>query len=198
MSLKRRILRILTILLLLFLFIGYFSFQTFVFNPLEGDFEYDVSALIPGDVDFFSAKAKEGLVKSPVDYMIGYIRQTDLGVQLNTLDSALQLTYQRPTRPPTVNGWPSGDLWLSASGMLERANFVRDSIVTRGNAPQNDPNGNLKIEALLLPPGQRSDVEVVDRLAVVLNIKIEDAERAEYVNYLNTDRDNTGTVITDA
>lgn len=144
---------------------------------------------------FFSDRAKEGLVKSPVEYMVGFVRQTDLQVPMNTLDNALAVTYQRPTWPPDVNGWPAGDIWLSSSGMVERANFIRDSIVNR--TFQGDTAGNAKVEALLLPPGQRSDVEVVDRLAQVLNIRITDAERQEYVNYLNTDRDGTGTVITD-
>jgi len=60
MSLKKRLLRILLILVLILAFVGYFAFQTFLFSPIEGDFEYDVSALVPSDVDFFTAKADLG------------------------------------------------------------------------------------------------------------------------------------------
>lgn len=51
-----RVLRILLVLLLVGLFVGYFAFSTFLFRPFESDFEADVSALIPRDVDFFLAK----------------------------------------------------------------------------------------------------------------------------------------------
>jgi hypothetical protein len=57
MSLKKRLLRILLILLVVFMFAGYFAFSTFLFSPLEGDFEDDIAALIPRDVDFYGAKA---------------------------------------------------------------------------------------------------------------------------------------------
>ena len=110
---------------------------------------------------FFSDRAKEGLVKSPVEHHIGFVRATGLNVPLVSLDFSLFSTYQRPTRPPDVNGWPSGERWLSAAGMLERANFIRGAIALRGNPPQNDPGGNLLIEPLLPPPGQRSAAEVV-------------------------------------
>lgn len=58
MSLRRRILRIFAILVLVGLFAGYFAFSTFLFNPMESDFEADVSTLVPRNVDFFVAKAR--------------------------------------------------------------------------------------------------------------------------------------------
>jgi hypothetical protein len=57
MIFKRRWFRILVVVLALVLFIGYFAFSTFLFSPHEDDFEHDVAALIPRDVDFFVAKA---------------------------------------------------------------------------------------------------------------------------------------------
>lgn len=56
MSLKKRLLRILLSLLVVFLFAGYFAFSTFLFSPLERDFANDIAALIPRDVDFYGAK----------------------------------------------------------------------------------------------------------------------------------------------
>ena len=54
---KNRFLRYLLIATLLFLFVGYFAFTTFLFNPFEGRLGADVSALVPRDVDLFLAKA---------------------------------------------------------------------------------------------------------------------------------------------
>ncbi|MCZ6596511.1 MAG: hypothetical protein O7B99_02620 [Planctomycetota bacterium] len=60
MPMKRRILRFLLIVLAVLLFAGYFGFTTLFFDPLEGDFEADVSTLIPRNVDFYFAKAGLG------------------------------------------------------------------------------------------------------------------------------------------
>ncbi len=62
MSFKKRILRILLILTLVGVFVGYFAFSTFFFSPLEGGLDQDVAALIPRNVDFFFARAKLGEV----------------------------------------------------------------------------------------------------------------------------------------
>ncbi|MEY2807839.1 MAG: hypothetical protein RIR65_2256 [Planctomycetota bacterium] len=57
MSAKKRILKIAAIGAGVVAFAGYFAFSTFVFNPLEGDLEADVAALVPRDVDFYAARA---------------------------------------------------------------------------------------------------------------------------------------------
>jgi hypothetical protein len=57
MSAKKRILKIAAIGAGVVAFAGYFAFSTFVFNPLEGELEADVAALVPRDVDFYVARA---------------------------------------------------------------------------------------------------------------------------------------------
>lgn len=53
----KRFLRIALIVLGVLGFTGYFAFSTFLFNPLEGDYEYDIAALVSRDVDLFVARA---------------------------------------------------------------------------------------------------------------------------------------------
>lgn len=57
MILKSRLLRILVTSLVVLGFTGYFAFSTLLFSPLEGDYEFDLSGLIPRDVDFYLSKA---------------------------------------------------------------------------------------------------------------------------------------------
>lgn len=57
MTWKSRLLRILGVLLLLFLFVGYFTFSTFFFDPFESGIGVDVSGLVDRKVDFFVARA---------------------------------------------------------------------------------------------------------------------------------------------
>jgi hypothetical protein len=57
MRIKSRFLRILLTCVVILLFTGYFAFSTLLFSPLESAYEYDVSSLIPRNVDFYFAKA---------------------------------------------------------------------------------------------------------------------------------------------
>lgn len=58
MTLKKRLLKLGCITLLLLSFVGYFTFSTLVFSPLEGRFNADVAGLIPRDVDLYVARAE--------------------------------------------------------------------------------------------------------------------------------------------
>lgn len=58
MSAKKRILKIAAIGAGVVAFAGYFAFSTFVFNPLEGELEADVAALVPRDVDFYASRSQ--------------------------------------------------------------------------------------------------------------------------------------------
>jgi hypothetical protein len=58
MSFKKRLLRILAILGLVGVFAGYFAFATLLFNPFEKAYAYDLSTLVPREVDFYVSKAR--------------------------------------------------------------------------------------------------------------------------------------------
>ncbi len=57
MTWKTRLLRIFGALLVLILFVGYFTFSTFLFDPFESGIGVDVSGLVDRKVDFFIARA---------------------------------------------------------------------------------------------------------------------------------------------
>lgn len=58
MTSKKRLLKITAIVAGIVAFTGYFAFSTFLFSPLEADLEADVAALVPRDVDFYAARAR--------------------------------------------------------------------------------------------------------------------------------------------
>ena len=76
-----------------------------------------------------------------------------LEIPLSSLDSRLRNLGQRPTQPPTVDGWPEGTLWLSAQAMLERTNLVYDSIAGPSAA---------EFAALLPAPDATAEETLVD------------------------------------
>ncbi len=142
---------------------------------------------------FFSSKAKEGFVKGPVEHVVGFMRATNLVGSEGTIDDRLRLMGHRPTQPPTVDGWPGGTQWLSAQGMVDRANLL--NYLTEQE--QSDQQA-LGITALdLLPAPAATSTETVDSLAERLNVQLSAAERTTLVTYLDTERDNSGTANPD-
>jgi uncharacterized protein (DUF1800 family) len=73
----------------------------------------------------FAATAGQ-LVKQPVEWLVGAVRQlgVDVGAlsgrQLNQLLGALRALGQVPFRPPSVGGWPVGAAWLTTSSTQAR------------------------------------------------------------------------------
>ena len=72
------------------------------------------------------AASRGRLVKQPVEWLVGAVRQ--LGVkpdalpdkQRNQLGGMLRALGQVPFRPPSVGGWPAGNAWLTTSSAQAR------------------------------------------------------------------------------
>ena len=140
---------------------------------------------------FYSPVAKAGLVKSPVNVALGFVRATGMRTHMDDLDDALESAGQRPTMPPNVNGWPGGPLWLSAQAMVERTNFVSDCVTHRGQ----DVQTGLDLRATLLPNGGTTTApQTVDALALLLRVPLTPADHQICVDYLNTQRNGAGAV----
>lgn len=138
---------------------------------------------------FFSAKAREPLIKNVLEHHVGYMRATGLFINSQRIDFSLRRCGQEPTRPPTVNGWPKHTGWLSSQQMLERANFLRDCNVYYTDPPQSGWSAGA-----LLPPGVTTDQQVVDYLARLMQVQLTPDQRADAITYINSDR-NSGGVI---
>jgi uncharacterized protein (DUF1800 family) len=66
------------------------------------------------------------LVKQPVEWLVGALRQLGVPVDRLTADQRRQLSNtlrdlgQIPLRPPSVGGWPAGPAWLTTASALTR------------------------------------------------------------------------------
>lgn len=118
---------------------------------------------------FFSARAREGGVSSPVEFAVGFLRQTGLeaGADVATLRDHLERMGQVPFDPPDVSGWPEGDAWLSAQAMVERINLLGRAVAEFGEP--------------ILPP---RDAPLVDHAASLLGLTLSDAVRARCEAYV--------------
>jgi len=79
----------------------------------------------------FAAQSNfRGLVKSPVDFMVGAARLT--GADPKVVAPIIR-TYSRQLghelfNPPDVGGWPTNASWLSPIALMNRVNFVTDFV----------------------------------------------------------------------
>ncbi len=92
--------------------------------------------------DAFWAESNRGsLIKSPVDLVVGSVRQFGFGYS-DALPFALKTAQlgQNLLMPPNVKGWPGYTDWINATTLLERKNFTQQlfrSIEVLANSSMN-------------------------------------------------------------
>jgi len=75
---------------------------------------------------FRDPASRGGLIKSPVDLIVGTVRLLGLPVPEKTgLVRMLQGLGQVPFDPPNVKGWAGGESWISSYTLLLREQFLR-------------------------------------------------------------------------
>ncbi len=87
---------------------------------------------------FYAPRNRGNLVKSPVDVVVGTLRQFRMAVA-DPLPYALTAGRlgQDLFAPPNVKGWPGGDTWINATTLLSRRQFLEN--VFRGNESGMQP-----------------------------------------------------------
>jgi uncharacterized protein (DUF1800 family) len=74
------------------------------------------------DEEFTGSRA--AVVNTPTEWLVGVIRAVRVPIekpaQLKFADATLRALGQRPFYPPSVGGWPSGQVWLSTASAAAR------------------------------------------------------------------------------
>ncbi|HYT96847.1 MAG TPA: DUF1800 domain-containing protein, partial [Casimicrobiaceae bacterium] len=90
--------------------------------------KYDLKVAVRGLLEtnaFWAADNRGTLVKSPVEIVVGSLRQ--LGI---ASDDTLPLAFvvagmgQNLFAPPNVRGWPGGEVWINSNTLLARKQFL--------------------------------------------------------------------------
>ncbi|HSE98201.1 MAG TPA: DUF1800 domain-containing protein [Blastocatellia bacterium] len=151
-----------------------------------------VRAIFSSD-EFFSERAIFGLIKSPVELIVGSYRM--LGAQYNPGSSAQRnrqdtQTYIRSAlmgmdvfNPPDVNGWDLNLGWVNTTGMLERFNFSNAFI---SNRTADAPGAFVSIDALRKNTKSSSKKTVKKFLSVLGPLKVSGTTLKELKSYLET------------
>ena len=69
---------------------------------------------------FRSTAARTGLVKQPVEWVVGTARVLGLPLGDTRFVTALEALGQQPFAPPNVGGWPQNEYWVTTASMLTR------------------------------------------------------------------------------
>ena len=94
------------------------------FRSSNYDIKETLRALLTSDA--FWARANRGtLVKSPVEFVVGTLRQLEIqspaGLPFAILSAGMG---QNLFSPPNVKGWPGGNVWIDTNTLLARKQFV--------------------------------------------------------------------------
>ncbi len=74
--------------------------------------------------EFYGAKARTGLVRSPVEWTVACARAGASPTSECRPDWWVSAMGQRPFYPPNPSGWKQNEAWISATGTWARADFV--------------------------------------------------------------------------
>ena len=91
----------------------------------------DIKALVKAIFlrpEFYSVKAKRGLVRSPIEYMVATMKGLELPAADAHPEWFCEAMGQVPFGPPNVSGWRPNGYWISSSATWARlhwANYVR-------------------------------------------------------------------------
>lgn len=130
--------------------------------------------------EFLSPKAYRSLVKSPVEYVIGMLKDINASNVEGTIARAAAGMGQVLFNPPTVKGWDGGLSWINSSYFFDRVNLANLVVSSRGQQ-------GLRYDPYTLI-GQKPDaaLAVVNTLiGSLLDGNTSDVTREAVVEYLN-------------
>jgi uncharacterized protein (DUF1800 family) len=107
----------------------------------------------------FESINEPNLIKPPLIYMVGVLRQLDVPLKHNHLQGAMNNMQQRVYRPPNVAGWEGGLSWLNTNTVQGRFDMIlRAQYLKYSNAAASYP-GNV----LMPDPGSETPAVVFQR-----------------------------------
>ena len=131
---------------------------------------------------FFSRNVTKGKIRSPVEFVFGFLRASDITLRENLVRVALTRIGQLLLEPPDVNGWPTGAAWMGSQAVLERINFLVLAVSTLNDVPA-------QIDPLIPPPGNRAPAELVDHISRLLGVDLSTTARDAYIAYVTLQKD---------
>jgi len=77
---------------------------------------------------FLATDVRQGLVKQPVEWVVGALRALRVPATDKKLAGALTALGQLPFAPPSVGGWPANEAWLTTAASLARVQLAQSMV----------------------------------------------------------------------
>jgi uncharacterized protein (DUF1800 family) len=84
--------------------------------------------------EFYSQTAKQGLVRTPVEFMVACMRYSGIGPVDAHPEWYADDMGQEIFNPPDVSGWKNNAYWISSGSFWARADFIRNLTSKANNA----------------------------------------------------------------
>ena len=140
------------------------------------DAHYDIKtalyALFTSDA-FYAKENRASLVKSPIDLVVGTLRQFGLRPSEPVpFAVAAAGMGQNLFSPPNVKGWPGGDAWINTSTLLARKQFL-DRVLRADDPFAALQAASTEASAMSAPPKQ-----------IVASLGVQDPDKARQLRFL--------------
>ena len=146
-----------------------------------------VRAILVSD-EFYSNRAYRAHVRSPIEFMVGAVRALEIETDWMNVEQTAQAMDQRLFEPPSVAGWPGGEVWLSSGTFFGRVNFLDSFLYPRGGRP-------IPVPALMNQPTAEATVDEALRRLVDEDISADSRESLyAYAHTLSNPQDRAAAV----
>ncbi len=130
--------------------------------------------------EFYSAQARQGLVRSPVEWCVAILAHGNLTANQSQVYNWSLMMGQRVMDPPNVAGWKNNEYYLTTSSLAGRANFARRC------AGQLRLNGGFNFAQSLSTP------DAVDAVAAFFGLSLAPSTREALMAGVNAERAASG------
>ncbi len=141
--------------------------------------------------DFYSATARTGLVRQPVEFMVALLVATGLDARMENIPNWLLASVgQQPLYPPNVSGWGTNGSWVNAGSMSTRQGLVEHVVQKLRDASWYGADPQLRFGPGATRVITRAEVEglpndaLVDRFAALTGVQPNASTRAGILEHL--------------
>ena len=152
---------------------------------------YQLRPVIRGiltDPQIFESLSEPNLIKPPIVYAAGVLRQLGAPLKGNHLRVALIAMQQQPYRPPNVAGWEGGLSWLNTNTVMGRFDMIVKAQYLKYSNYYRNTETPVPPASVNYPPDVPGDAQAVfDRAYAAVNRPwISDATRSALIAWAGT------------
>ncbi len=134
----------------------------------------------------FSRQARRVSIKTPLEYVIGLIRLTEVPFNFNEVDWMLTEMGQQILNPPSVKGWDDDTYWINDQWVSRRMNAAPDLLNSARYRSEGFTLANL------IPSNNASSLSLLNYFISIFDLKLSPEEYQRFYTYITNYQDWNG------